>query len=129
MTAVEYIELSGVPESKWPTFREWFSWHESRGLVGIAKDGDAIAGVAIARCLNDGQDPVHYQHSEEGDNVFVDLTVTNTNGISNDSSRKALKCLLSILWDRFGPRRRITFKRSGVHKEYDYLKFMQKAMA
>jgi len=129
MTAVEYIELSGVPESKWPTFREWFAWHEKRGLVGVAKDGDKIAGVAIARCLNNRQDTKAYEHAEDGDNVFVDLTITNTDGISNALSRKALKCLLSILWDRFGPRRRITFKRSGVYKEYDYLKFMRKAMA
>ena len=129
MTAIEYIELSGVPESKWPTFRAWFDWHEKLDLVGVAKDGDTIAGVAIARCLNDGQDPVHYKHTEDGDNVFVDLTVTSTDGISNALSRKALKCLLSILWDRFGPRRRITFKRNGAYKEYDYLKFMTKAMA
>jgi hypothetical protein len=129
VTAADYIELSGVPESTWPTFREWYGWHADRGLVGVAKDGDKVVGVAIARCVNNGQDPKHYEHAEEGDNVFVDLTVTNTDGISNASSRKALKCLLSILWDRFGPRRRITFKRSGVYKEYDYLKFMRKAMA
>ena len=128
MTPMEYIELSGVPESKWPTFKEWFNWHEKLDLVGVAKDGDTIAGVAIARCLNDGQDPVHYKHTEDGDNVFVDLTVTSTDGISNALSRKALKCLLSILWDRFGPRRRITFKRNGTYKEYDYQNFMRKAL-
>jgi len=100
VTAVEYIELSGVPESKWPTFRQWFEWHQKMGLVGVARDGDSIAGVAIARCVNNGQDTKPYEHEEEGDNVFVDLTVTNTDGISNALSRKALKCLLSILWDR-----------------------------
>ena len=97
MTAVEYIEQSGVPESKWPTFRQWFEWHQNMGLVGVAKEGDNIAGVAIARCVNNGQDPKPYEHAEDGDNVFVDLTVTNTDGISNALSRKALKCLLSIL--------------------------------
>lgn len=129
MTAMEYIEASGVPESRWPNFKEWFKWHENLGLVGVAKNGQEIAGVAIARCINNGQDPKPYEHSEIADNVFVDLTVTNTDGISNALSRKALKCLLSILWDRFGPRRRITFKRNGAYKEYDYLKFMRKAMA
>jgi hypothetical protein len=129
MTAVEYIEASGVPESRWPTFREWFGWHQDRGLVGVAKDGDEIHGVAIARCLLDGQLPEHYQHSEDGENVFVDLTVTSIEGISTHRSRLAMKCLLSILWDRFGPRRRITFKRNGVYKEYMYNRFMRKAMA
>ena len=112
----------------WPNFREWFNWYSDRGLVGVAKDGDKVAGVAIARCLFMGQEPAHYAHSEDGDNVFVDLTVTSIDGKSSLLSRKALKCLLSILWDRFGPRRRITFKRNGVYKEYDYYNFMRKAM-
>ena len=129
MTAVEYIEASGVPESMWPNFREWFNWHQERGLVGVAKDGDEVAGVAIARCVSDGQDPKHYEHNEHGDSVFVDLTVTSIGGRTNALSRKALKCLLSILWDRFGPRRRIAFKRNGAYKEYDYYQFMRKALA
>jgi hypothetical protein len=129
MTPAEFVEASGVPESRWPNFRQWFAWHEKLDLVGVAKNGDRIAGVAIARCVNNGQDAKAYEHSEIGDNVFVDLTITNTDGISNALSRKALKCLLSILWDRFGPRRRIIFKRNGAYKEYDYLKFMRKAMA
>lgn len=131
MTACEYIEASGVPESMWPNFRQWMGWHESRGLVGVVKDkpeGD-ILGVAIARCLNDLQSPEHYVHSEDGDNVFVDLTVTSIDGNSSDLSRKALRCLLMILLERFGPRKRITFKRNGAHREYDYMKFMRKAMA
>jgi hypothetical protein len=129
MTAMEYIEASGVPESRWPTFKAWFNWHNERGLVGVAKDGDQVAGVAIARCLKDGQNHNHYEHNEDGDNVFVDLTVTSIEGISTPRSRLAMKCLLSILWDRFGPRRRITFKRNGVYKEYMYNRFMRKAMA
>ena len=112
----------------WPSFREWFAWHENRGLVGVAKDGDKIAGVAIARCVRGMEAPEHYEHTEDGDTVFVDLTVTSIDGKSNGLSRKALKCLLSILWDRFGPRRRITFKRNGFYKEYDYYKFMRKAL-
>ena len=129
MSAVEFIEASGVPESMWPNFREWYNWHVERGLVGVAKEGDQVAGVAIARCLDLGQEPAHYAHSEDGDRVFVDLTVTSVDGKSNTLSRKALKCLLSILWDRFGPRRRITFKRNGTYKEYDYYNFMRKALA
>jgi len=128
VTAVEFIEASGVPESMWPNFREWFNWHSERGLVGVAKDGDEVAGVAIARCIKGMEVPEPYQHDEDGDSVFVDLTVTSIGGITNALSRKALKCLLSILWDRFGPRRRITFKRNGFYKEYDYYKFMRKAL-
>jgi hypothetical protein len=128
VTAVEYIEASGVEESMWPSFREWFAWHENRGLVGVAKDGDKIAGVAIARCVRGMEAPEHYEHTEDGDTVFVDLTVTSIDGKSNGLSRKALKCLLSILWDRFGPRRRITFRRKGTYKEYDYYNFMRKAL-
>jgi hypothetical protein len=72
--------------------------------------------------------PDPYEHDEAGESVFVDLTVTSIDGKSNALSRKALKCLLSILWDRFGPRRRITFKRNGFYKEYDYYNFMRKAL-
>jgi len=128
VTAVEFIEASGVPESMWPNFREWFDWHSERGLVGVAKDGNEVAGVAIARCIKGMEVPEPYQHDEDGESVFVDLTVTSIGGITNALSRKALKCLLSILWDRFGPRRRITFKRNGFYKEYDYYKFMRKAL-
>jgi len=128
MTAMEFIEASGVPESTWPTFREWYGWHADRGLVGVAKDGEEVAGVAIARCVKGLEVPKHYEHDEAGESVFVDLTVTSIGGITTDLSRKALKCLLSILWDRFGPRRRITFKRNGFYKEYDYYKFMRKAL-
>ena len=49
MNAMEYVELSGVPESRWPIFREWFSWYAERGMVGVAKDGEEIVGVAVAR--------------------------------------------------------------------------------
>jgi hypothetical protein len=128
VTAAEYIEASGVPESMWPNFREWFEWHTERGLVGVAKEGDKIAGVAIARCVRGVEAPDPYEHDEAGESVFVDLTVTSIDGKSNALSRKALKCLLSILWDRFGPRRRITFKRNGFYKEYDYYNFMRKAL-
>jgi len=128
VTAVEFVEASGVPEAMWPNFRQWFDWYSNSGLVGVAKDGEKVVGVAIARCTNGSEVPEHYKHEEEGDSVFVDLTVTSIDGKSNALSRKALKCLLSILWDRFGPRRRITFKRNGFHKEYDYIKFMRRAM-
>ena len=129
MTAAEFIEASGVPESMWPNFREWLNWHQERGLVGVARDGDKVAGVTIARCLDSGQKPDYYEHKEDGDTVFVDLTVTSIDGKSSDLSRKALKCLLIIFRYRFGPRRRITFKRNGIYKEYDYYKFMRKALA
>ena len=129
MTAVEYVEASGVPESMWPNFREWFSWHEKNDLVGVVKDGDEVAGVAIARCLRDGQKPYHYEHSEDGENVFVDLTITSLDGKPSPRSFMAMKCLLSILWDRFGPRRRIMFNRNGIYKEYMYNNFMRKALS
>jgi len=128
MTAVEFIEASGVPESTWPNFRSWYDWHADRGLVGVAKDGGSVTGVAIARCVKGSEVPNHYEHDEDGESVFVDLTITSINGITNALSRKALKCLLSILWDRFGPRRRITFRRNGTYKEYDYYKFMRKGL-
>jgi len=128
MTAVEYIELSGVPESRWPNFREWFKWHQDNDLVGVAKDGDKIAGVAIARCLHSDENPIHYVHRQDGDTAFVDLTVTSTDGISTRYSRLAMKTLLSILWDRFGPRKSIVFNRGGKRKAYDYMKFMRKVL-
>ena len=35
MTAVEYIEESGVPESMWPNLAKWFGWFEKQYMVGI----------------------------------------------------------------------------------------------
>jgi len=128
MTPVEYIEKSGVPESNWPTFRSWFKWFNDIKLVGVVKDGEEVVGVALARCTN-SKSPDHYDHNEFGENVFVDLTVTSTDGITTDRSRNAMRCLLTILWDRFGPRRRISFKRNGTFRDYDYMNFMQKALA
>jgi hypothetical protein len=126
---MEYIELSGVPESRWPTFRQWFGWYQRNNLVGVIKDGDEIAGVALARMIDGSEEPTHYLHRPDGDTAFVDLTVTSTDGTTTPRSRLAMKRLLSILWDEFGPRRSLIFNRNGVKKRYDYMKFMQKAMA
>ena len=126
---MEYIELSGVPESRWPTFRQWFGWYQRNNLVGVIKDGDEIAGVALARMIDGSEEPTHYLHRPNGDTAFVDLTVTSTDGTTTPRSRLAMKRLLSILWDEFGPRRSLIFNRNGVKKRYDYMKFMQKAMA
>jgi len=121
MTAIEYIEESGVPEAMWPNLAEWFGWFEKQGMVGIVRDEEGIAGVALARCIKDGQKPDHYVHSEEGENVFVDLTISS-------KGAKSLKCLLLLLAERFGPRKRITFNRSGKPRSYDYMNFMRKAL-
>ena len=126
---MEYIELSGVPESRWPTFKEWFGWYKRNNLVGVVKDGGEIVGVAIARVINESDEPVHYLHRPNGDTAFIDLTVTSVDGRSTARSRSAMKYLLSILWDEFGPRRSLIFNRNGVKKKYNYMKFMQKAMA
>jgi hypothetical protein len=85
------------------------------------RDKDGIAGVALARCIKDGQEPNHYVHSENGENVFVDLTISS-------KGAKSLGCLLLLLAERFGPRKRITFNRSGKPRSYDYMSFMRKAL-
>jgi len=121
MTAIEYIELSGVPEGMWHNLSDWFNWFEKQGLVGIVRDSDEIVGVALARCLRDGEKPDHYVHHEDGDNIFVDLTISSKGAIS-------LRCLLSLLLERFGIRKSITFNRSGVSRSYDFMKFMRKAL-
>ena len=128
MTAIEYIEASGVPESRWPNFREWFSWYERNNLVGVVKNGEEVVGVAVARTIDGSQDPAHYVHIPNGDTAFVDLTVTSIDGTSTARSRLAMKRLLSILWDEFGPRRSLIFNRNGTRKTYDYMKFMRKAL-
>ena len=120
MTAIEYIEASGVPEGMWHNLADWFNWFERQGLVGIVEDSGNIAGVALARCLHDGEKATHYVHHEDGDNVFVDLTISSKGAIS-------LRCLLLLLWERFGIRKRITFNRSGKYRSYDYMTFMRKA--
>jgi len=86
----------------------------------VVEDKDGIAGVALARCLKDGQEPKHYEHTEDGENVFVDLTISS-------KGAKSLNCLLLLLWQRFGPRKRITFNRSGKPRSYCYMTFMRKA--
>ena len=95
----------------------------------MVKDGDEIAGVAIARAVDASQDVAHYKHDYNAPDAFVDLTVTCIDGKPNPSSLLAMKRLLSILWDEFGPRRSLIFNRNGVRKQYDYMKFMRKAMA
>jgi len=129
MTAMEYVEASGVPETRWPNFKEWFSWHQRNNLVGVVKDGEEVTGVAIARAVDASQDVAHYKHDYNAPDAFVDLTVTSIDGTSTARSRMAMKRLLSILWDEFGPRRSLIFNRNGVRKQYDYMKFMRKAMA
>ena len=129
MTPMEYIELSGVPESKWPTFKEWFGWHEKNNLVGVVRDGEEVVGVAVARAVDASQDVEHYKHDYNAPDAFVDLTVTCIDGKPNARSLLAMKRLLSILWDEFGPRRSLIFNRNGIRKQYDYMKFMRKAMA
>jgi len=133
VTAVEYLEESGVPESRWPNFRSWYRWFEDRGLVGVVRksSSDEVVGVALARCLPSGSEPAHYTHEETGDDVFVDLTVC---GGSSDSKhirgqKDYLKSLLVILLDRFGRRRTLTFNRNGKRKAYDYEHFMRKALS
>jgi len=129
VTAVEYIEASGVPESMWPNFREWYSWFERSNLVGVVKNSkDEIAGVALFRMIYDGEDPVPYAHHEDGDDVFIDLTVTSIDGKPTSQSKIALKRLLCILLDNVGPKRKIIFNRSGKHRSYDYMKFMRKVL-
>jgi hypothetical protein len=128
MTAIEYVEASGVPETRWPNFKEWFSWYERNNLVGVVKDGQEVVGVAVARAIDESEEPVHYVHRPNGDTAFVDLTVTSIDGTSTARSRLAMKCLLSILWDELGPRRSLIFNRNGIRKKYDYMKFMRKAL-
>jgi len=126
---MEYVEASGVHETRWPNFKEWFSWYQSNNLVGVVKDGDEVTGVAIARAVDASQDVAHYKHDYNAPDAFVDLTVTSIDGTSTARSRMAMKFLLSILWDEFGPRRSLIFNRNGIRKKYDYMKFMRKAMA
>jgi hypothetical protein len=128
MTQVEFLEYSGVIEAMWPNFKDWVHWFDSNGLMGTVRDKDGeIHGVALARCIPHGVNPDHYVHSENGDDIFVDLCATS--GIRNAELVDPLKGLLLILWDRFGPRKRIIFNRLGKPKEYDYMKFMRKALA
>jgi len=130
MTPIEYIEASGVPESMWPNFREWYSWFERNKLMGVVRDdGENIAGVALCRMIYAGEEPKPYVHHEDGDDVFIDLTVTSIDGKPTSQSKIALKRLLYILFDNAGPRRKIIFNRSGKHRSYDYMTFMRKALS
>ena len=128
MTQVEFLSNKCVNESMWHNFSDWVAWFDKQGLMGTVrnKQGD-IMGVALARCIHAGVAPDHYVHDESGDNVFVDLCATS--GIRKAESVDPLKGLLLILLDRFGPRKRIIFNRLGKPKEYDYYKFMRKALA
>jgi len=126
MNQVEFLEESGVFEAMWPNFKDWVHWFDSKGLMGTVRDkNNKIHGVALARCIPHGVNPDHYVHDEDGEDIFVDLCATS--GIRNAELVDPLKSLLLILLDRFGPRKRIIFKRLGKPKEYDYMKFMRKA--
>lgn len=133
MTAVEYLEKSGVPESMWHNFRDWVGWFERKGLMGVVrrKEDNEIVGVALARCLPSGAAPSHYVHEETGDDVWVDLAVAGGSSSSEHlgSPRDYLKSLLVILLDRFGRRRTITFNRNGKRKAYNFDHFMRKALS
>ena len=127
MTQVEFLEQSGLAETMWPNFRDWVHWFDSKGLMATARDLDGkIHGVALARCIPHGAKPDHYVHDESGGDIFVDLCATS--GIRNAELVDPLKSLILIFFDRFGPRKRITFKRLGKPKEYDYMKFVRKAL-
>ena len=127
MTQIEFLEESGVIEASWPNFNDWVHWFDSKGLMGTVRDKDGeIHGVALARCVPSGVNPDHYVHDEAGEDIFVDLCATS--GIKKAELVDPLKSLLLILLDRFGPRKRIIFKRLGKPKEYDYMKFMRKAL-
>jgi len=127
MTQVEFLEESGVYEAMWPNFKDWVHWFDRNRLMGTVRDKDGkIHGVALARCIPHGANPDHYVHNEAGEDIFVDLCATS--GIRNAELVDPLKSLLLILLDRFGPRKRIIFKRLGKPKEYDYMKFMRKAL-
>ena len=129
MTPREYIEASGVPESTWPIFNNWYDWFERNKLVGVVRNPlGGIAGVALCRMIYENEEPKHYVHHEDGDDVFVDLTVTSIDGKPTSQSKIALKRLLHILFDNVGPRRRITFNTNGRHRSYDYMTFMRKAL-
>ena len=129
MTAVEYVEASGVPESRWPNFRQWFDWYERNNLVGVVKDGQEVVGVAVARAVDGSQEIPHYVHKPDAPDAYIDLTVTSIDGTSTPHSRLAMKRLLSILRDELGPRRSLIFNRNGTKKVYDYMNFMRKAMS
>jgi len=127
MTQIEFLEQSGLVETMWPTFKDWVHWFENKGLMATARSKDGnIQGVMLARCIPKGTNPDHYVHDESGEDIFVDLCATS--GIRNAELVDPLKCLILIFFDRFGPRKRITFKRLGKPKEYDYMKFVRKAM-
>ncbi len=128
MTAMEYVEASGVPESRWPNFRQWFTWYERNNLVGVVRDGGEVVGVAVARAVDGTQEVPHYVHKIDAEDAYIDLTVTSIDGKSTPRSRLAMKCLLSILWDELGPRRSLIFNRNGIRKQYDYMTFMKKVL-
>jgi len=131
VTAFEYLEQSGVPESRWANFRNWVAWYEAMRLMGVVKGEDgAIRGVALVRFVKDGQKPDPYVHDEAGEDVYVDLVVCDaSSSLDNLGGRSDALCsLLTMLLRNAGPRRRLIFNRHGIRKEYDYTKFMKKVL-
>lgn len=127
---LQYVRGSEVQESTWPNLSSWLNWHEKHSFLGIIKDEKKILGVAVARPIDCLEPIEYYNYNLNGDSVYVDLTITFIENRCNLPCSLGMKCLLSILKDRFGDRKNIIFNRRGTEnkKIYDYAKFMKKAL-
>jgi len=127
---LQYVRDSEVEESTWPNLSSWLNWHEEHSFLGIIKDEKKILGMAVARPINSSEPIEYYNYNLNGDSVYVDLTITFIENRYNLHYSLGMKCLLSILKDRFGNRKNIIFNRRGREnkKIYDYAKFMKRAL-
>jgi hypothetical protein len=127
---LQYVRDSELEESTWPNLSSWLNWHEEHNFLGIIKDEKKILGMAIARPIDYSEPIEYYNYNLNADCIYVDLTITFIKDRYNLPRSLGMKCLLSILKDRFGNRKNIIFNRKATENEkiYDYAKFMKKAL-
>lgn len=117
--AVRFIRKHAPEMDSWAdeALVTWVAFALKRKRLVCVYDADhVIAGLGAARCLTDTQDSDDwYAHDENGETVFVDLVI----------GEGVMPVLWQAMWMRYGPRKRIAFRRfrDERRREYDMKKF------
>ena len=92
----------------------WFMWYISNGFCVAMHRGDgSIGALACGRPVNDpGDGNIAYKFCENGPCIFIDFLAIE------DHDALVLPAFSMMLFQRFGERKQIAYRRMRVH-EYD----------